>query len=196
MPSHFDLIVTADNRRIAEFQLLDGDGSQLAFRQTDFSTIPVSRLQGLFDLGDYVRLYVEGGKELAAVAEIGTFIAEELLGPEIFKQLWESESQRTLRIQLPGAAEQENPLVTQTSEVRSPPWPARLGSSEQARGTSVGPWLLPETSRQCHPEPPRPASRALPLDTPDLTASRTQGGAIAHSAGIPPVTAAWTAASR
>ncbi|MDQ3583749.1 MAG: hypothetical protein M3495_20045, partial [Pseudomonadota bacterium] len=72
MPAHFDLVVTADYpSRTAELRLLDAHGSQLAYRQTDFKTIAVSRQQGLFDLGDYLRHYVEEGKEAASVAEIG-----------------------------------------------------------------------------------------------------------------------------
>ena len=51
MPPHFDLIITADYpKRTAELSLLDAHGSQLAYRQTDFKTITVSRRQGLFDL--------------------------------------------------------------------------------------------------------------------------------------------------
>jgi len=51
MPSHFDLIIAADYpSRTAELRLRDAHGSQLAFRQTDFKTIAVSRWQGLFDL--------------------------------------------------------------------------------------------------------------------------------------------------
>ena len=58
MPTHFDLIITADHpNRTAEFRLLDAHGGQLAWRQTDFKTIPASRWQGLFDLRNYLRLY-------------------------------------------------------------------------------------------------------------------------------------------
>lgn len=120
MPTHFDLIITADTpNQTAEFRLLDAHGSQLAYRHTDFKTISVSHRQGLFDLRNYLRLYVEEGKETAAVAEIGVCIAEDVLGQDIFAKLWESESQRTLRIQLPGASEEENHLVAALARV---PW--------------------------------------------------------------------------
>ena len=120
MPTHFDLIITADTpSHTAEFRLLDAHSSQLAYRHTDFRTISVSHRQGLFDLRNYLRLYVEEGKEKAAVAEIGVCIAEDVLGQDIFKKLWESESQRTLRIQLPGASEEENHLVAALARV---PW--------------------------------------------------------------------------
>ena len=120
MPSHFDLVVTADYpKRTAKLSLLDAHGSQLAYRQTDFKTIAVSRQQGLFDLGDYLRHYVEEGKEAASVAEIGVSIAEEVFGEEIFRHLWASESQRTLRIQLPGATEDQNHLAAALARV---PW--------------------------------------------------------------------------
>src|SRR5262249_41837470 len=120
MPSHFDLIITADFPSLtAELRLLDAHGVQLAFRQTDFKTIPVSRQQGLFDLRNYLRHYVEEGGEAASVAEIGVCIAEEVLGEDIFRHLWASEAQRTLRIQLPGATEADNHLAAALARV---PW--------------------------------------------------------------------------
>jgi hypothetical protein len=120
MPPHFDLIITADHpNRTAEFRLLDSTGGQLAYRQTDFKTIPASRRQGLFDLRNYLRLYVEEERQSAAAAEIGVCIAEEVLGREIFETLWKSESQRTLRIQLPGASQEENYLAAALARV---PW--------------------------------------------------------------------------
>jgi len=79
MPSNFDLIITADYpSRTAELRLLDEHGVQLVFRQTDFKTITVSRQQGLFDLRNYLRHYVEPGREAASVAEIGVCIGEEV----------------------------------------------------------------------------------------------------------------------
>ncbi|MBI1876353.1 MAG: CHAT domain-containing protein, partial [Acidobacteria bacterium] len=120
MPSHFDLIITADYpNRTADLRLNDAHGSQLAFRQTDFRTITVSRQQGLFDLRNYLRNYVEPGREAASVSEIGVCIAEQVLGDDIFRKLWESEAQRTLRIQLPGATEEENRLAAALARV---PW--------------------------------------------------------------------------
>jgi tetratricopeptide (TPR) repeat protein len=120
MTTHFDLIITADYpKRSAEFHLLDGHGTQIGYRRTDFKTVSTSHLQGLFDLRNYLRLYVEAGKEAAAVAEIGVCIAEKVLGQEIFEKLWPSESQRTLRIQLPGASEEENYLAAALARV---PW--------------------------------------------------------------------------
>jgi hypothetical protein len=62
MPIHFDLVITADYpNRTAEFHLLDVQGSQVAFRQTDFKTISTGHQQGLFDLRNFVRLYVQEG---------------------------------------------------------------------------------------------------------------------------------------
>lgn len=120
MPARFDLIITANYAtRTAEFRLLDEHSSQLASQQTDFKTVSASHLQGLFDLRNYLRKYVEEGKEAAAVTEIGVCIAEEVLGKEIFEILWASESQRTLRIQLPGATEEENHLAAALARV---PW--------------------------------------------------------------------------
>jgi tetratricopeptide (TPR) repeat protein len=129
MQSNFDLIITADYpNRTAELRLLDAHGSQLAFRRTDFKAISASRLHGLFDLRSYLRHYVEKGKEAASVAEIGVCIAEEVLGEEIFRKLWESESQRTLRVQLPGAAEEENLLAAALARV---PWEIARPAADQ-----------------------------------------------------------------
>jgi len=120
MQPDFDLVITADYpNRTAELRLLDEHGSQRAFQQADFKTIEVSRQQGLFDLRNYLRHYVEPGRETASVADIGVCIAEEVLGAEIFWILWESEAQRTLRIQLPGATEEENHLAAALARV---PW--------------------------------------------------------------------------
>jgi len=55
MPTHFDLIITADAPNLtAEFRLLDAHGSQLTYRHTDFKAISVSHQQGLFDLRNYL----------------------------------------------------------------------------------------------------------------------------------------------
>ena len=85
MPSNFDLIITADYpSRTAELHLLDEHSVQLAYRQTDFKAMAVSRQRGLFDLRNYLRLYVEPDREAASVAETGVCIAEEVLGADIF----------------------------------------------------------------------------------------------------------------
>lgn len=129
MQSNFDLIITADYpSRTAELRLLDMHGSQLAFRQTDFKTIAVSRQQGLFDLRNYLRHYVEPGKEAASIAEIGVCIAEEVLGADIFRLLSASESQRALRIQLPGATAEENQLAAALARV---PWEIARAAADQ-----------------------------------------------------------------
>ncbi len=120
MSTNFDLVITADTPSLtAELRLLDGDGNQLFYRPTDFKTIAVSRQQGLFDLRNYLKNYVEQGQEAASVAEIGVCIAEEVLGQEIFPKLWLANNQRTLRIRLPGAAEGENQLAAALARV---PW--------------------------------------------------------------------------
>jgi hypothetical protein len=109
METRFDLIITADDRKLtAELRLLDVGGVQIGFQPTDFKKIVPSRRQGLFDLQNYMRLYVEPGREETAFAEIGVRIAEEVLGEEIFLKLWEPESPRTLCVQLPGAADKRN----------------------------------------------------------------------------------------
>ncbi len=121
MSTHFDLVITADNpARSAELRLLDAKGVQIAYKHTNFKEdVTASHVQGLFDLRNYLRLYVEQGKEASAVAEIGVCIAEEVLGKDIFDKLWQSKSQRTLRITLPGALEADNHLAAALARV---PW--------------------------------------------------------------------------
>lgn len=129
MQSNFDLIITSDYpSRTAELRLLDTNGSQLAYRRTEFKPIAVSRQQGLFDLRNYLRNYVEPGQEQASVAEIGVCIAEQVLGEEIFRTLWESEAQRTLRIQLPGATQEEDHMAAALARV---PWEIARPAADQ-----------------------------------------------------------------
>jgi len=127
MSEHFDLIVSVKDHS-ATFRLLDNSGAQIAYRHTDFTPISVSRQHGLFDLRDYVRLYVAADNEAAAVAEIGVCIAEDVLGREIFEALWRAQTHRTLRIQLPGATEQPNPLAAALARV---PWEIARPAPEQ-----------------------------------------------------------------
>ena len=129
MYTNFDLIITADYpNRTADLRLLDEHGSQLAFRQTDFKTIAAGRQQGLFDLRNYLRLYVEPGQEAARAAEVGVCIAEEVLGEEIFRALWQSEAQRTLRIELPGATDDGDHLAAALARV---PWEIARPAADQ-----------------------------------------------------------------
>ena len=120
MKAHFDLKITANyETRTAELFLHDSAGVQIAFRQTDFNTISVSHQRGLFDLRNYLRLFVEPGKEHAAMADIGVCIAEQVLGEKIFTALYQATSPRTLRIELPGATDTENLLAAALARV---PW--------------------------------------------------------------------------
>src|SRR5262249_46084071 len=69
METNLDLIITANHANLtADFRLLDSAGSQVAYRQTDFKSVPVSLRQALFDLRDYLELYVEPGRESESVA--------------------------------------------------------------------------------------------------------------------------------
>ncbi len=129
MQANFDLIITADTPNLrAELELRDAHGAQLAYRLTEFKEIARSQLDGLFDLRNYLRHYVIEGQEEASVAGIGLCIAEQVLGEEIFKHLWASESQRTLRIQLPGATEEENHLAAALARV---PWEIARPSADK-----------------------------------------------------------------
>jgi hypothetical protein len=129
MTDNFDLIITADTtNRTAELQLRDAHGAQLAYRLTDFKTIDVSQQRGLFDLRNYLRHYVLPNEEAAAIAAIGLCIAEQVLDEEIFKLLYASESQRTLRIQLPGSEHEANHLAAALARV---PWEIARPSADK-----------------------------------------------------------------
>ena len=133
MPADFDLIITADTPNMrAELELRDAHGTHLAYYQADFKTIAHSQQQGLFDLRNYLHNYVVKGEEDAQVAAIGVCIAEQVLGAEIFQQLYASRDQRTLRIQLPGATAESNPLAAALARV---PWEiARPSAKESSLG--------------------------------------------------------------
>lgn len=133
MPSNFDLIITADYpNRSAELRLRDESGSQIAYRQTNFNSISISKVQGMIDLRGYIRDLVVEGEEDKASADIGVCIAKDVLGDEIFNLLWASQSQRSLRIQLPGADEVENRLAAALARV---PWEiARPSVDEETLG--------------------------------------------------------------
>ncbi len=118
MPAHFDLIITADSpSHTAELCLLNAAGVQLAYRQTDFHSIALSRQHGLFNLRDFLQHYATPDQEAASVADIGVCIAEEVLGTDIFRALWAAASQRTLRIELPGASAPDNHLAAALARV-------------------------------------------------------------------------------
>ncbi len=156
MADTFDLIITASaSSQTAEFQLLDAHGAQLAYQQTDFQRLSDSHRRGLFDLRNFLRHYIDEGNESAAIAAVGVCIAEEVLGQAIFETLWRPESQRTLRIQLPGATEVDNPLAAALARV---PW-------EIARPAADRPTLGERNLlvRVVHDMQP-PASKPLELD--------------------------------
>lgn len=158
MPDQFNLIVTTAEHS-AEFRLLDEHGVQIACHQTEFNTISISHQQGLFDLRNYLRHYVEEGKEVSAIAEIGACIAEEVLGQEIFGKLWQAQTQRTLRIQLPGASAEENILAAALARV---PWEiARPGPDQQTLAEHN---LIVRVEH----EAPAPASQPLQLGADEV----------------------------
>ncbi len=120
MAESFDLIVApnSDNTGI-NLQLIRTGGDFVACRSVDFSPLPLSKKQALFDLRSFLRLYVEKGHEEESVARTGVFLAEDILGREIFLKLWEPQSQRSLRVLLPRAKEEGNPLGAALTRI---PW--------------------------------------------------------------------------
>lgn len=129
MPDNFDLIITVAGSLLIDLQLRDAHGSQIAYRQTDFSLITASNQRGLFDLHDYLLLFVEENQQVESMAAIGVCIAQELLGEEIFNLLWASQAQRTIRIQLPNAATYATPLAALLPRI---PWKIARRSLNQS----------------------------------------------------------------
>ena len=102
MPSDFDLVISADTPSLtAEFTLKDADGAHAGYRRTEFRSMTASRLETLFDLREHLKRLVERANQPAALAELGVFIAKDVLGDEIFDKLWKPISQRTLDQSIP-----------------------------------------------------------------------------------------------
>ncbi|MDX2041628.1 MAG: CHAT domain-containing protein [Acidobacteriota bacterium] len=151
MPANFDLIITADTPNLrAEFDLRDEHGNQLAYRQTEFKTIAAAQLHGLFNLRDYLRNYAVG-TETEEVAALGVIIAEQVLGADIFKQLYAAQEPRTLRIELPGATEETNHLAAALARV---PWEIARPSADKPTLNERG--LLVRVVHERQETTPRP----------------------------------------
>ncbi len=117
---HFDLVIsTHSSSERCEIRLLDFKGLELARRICDFNAITASARTGIFNLREYVRIYFDVDQQRAAVAKIGVCIAKEVLGHEIFENLWRSTTPRTLRVVLPGATLVGSPLAGSLARV---PW--------------------------------------------------------------------------
>jgi hypothetical protein len=120
MTSDFDLVIAADTANLtAEFTLKDGDGAHAGYKRTEFARLGASRLETLFDPRESLRRLVDRDKQPAALAELGVAIAKDVLGDEIFDKLWNPQSQRTLRIQLPRPDQAEDSLAAALARV---PW--------------------------------------------------------------------------
>lgn len=130
MTADFDLIITADTPTgRVELDLRDSSGAHLAYRLTEFNSIVASDQHGLFDLRNYLRHYATSdADETARIAHVGLCIAEQVLGEDIFRHLYASEAQRTLRIQLPGAGDEENHLAALLARV---PWEIACPAASQ-----------------------------------------------------------------
>lgn len=155
MSAEMTLVVHADHvRRQAQLHLLDANGIQLGWHSVDFQRLSVSEQRALFDLGNFLRHYVEPEQQATSLANVGVCIAERVLGEQIFLLLWRPESPRTLRIQLPGASEQDNHLAAALARIA---W-------EIARPAPNQPSLAERNLHICvvHDMPP-PASQALHL---------------------------------
>jgi len=125
MHPDFDLVVTAnDDAHSAELRLLDASG-QIGYNEVDIHKIPKSKVDGLFNLREFVHMYANGNDE-EMVAELGVSLAEDVLGAKIFGHLSKSANRRTLRVRLPVA--QTNPLAAALARV---PWEIARGPHDE-----------------------------------------------------------------
>lgn len=132
MPAPFKLIITTNHpQHTAKLCLFDAHGSQLAHQLIDFNNIPHFTQCGLFNLQHYLHHYVATDQQAAKVAELGVYIAEQLLGEALFKCLYQTDAARTLCISLPGAGAEQDNLAAALARV---PW-------EMARPTPNQPTL-------------------------------------------------------
>lgn len=120
LPTQFDLVITTNTATdVADFHLQDDHGTQLAFHQADFKNISASHRRGVFDLRNYLDIYIDPGNEAAAIADVGVAIAQNVLGQAIIEKLWDGTHQRTLLIHLPGSVGGQDNLAAALAQV---PW--------------------------------------------------------------------------
>jgi len=140
------LIVEADEvRNPVRFRLLDEHGVQLVSRQVLLDDHDLSHWEGLFDTRRYVdrlegNLLGEGKSEPAIaeelISELGVFLGEKVLGPEIMKELTRTKQRRELLVRLSsvkeGAASGKSDESAFVSVFARIPWEiARLSLEDQ-----------------------------------------------------------------
>ncbi|MCT0208660.1 CHAT domain-containing protein [Synechococcus sp. CS-1332] len=153
MPAHYQLRIGLDpSGRGADFRLLDAHGSQIDYHHTDIAALTASRQQGLFDLRQYLRDYIEEQRQEEEITAIGVCIAHDLLGEKITQLLWKPINQRTLSIQLPTGPQQAHPLAAALARV---PWELTRPSANQQ--------TLAERNLVVRIEPPSDAPCSEPL---------------------------------
>ncbi len=132
-------VETATAQHPIRFRLRDEHGRHLGENQLVFHEHRQALWEGLFDTRQYVQRYTgsmcrEGQAEPATAAQLiddlGVFLGQKVLGPEIFDRLARDHRRRTLLVRLPAAG--VDPLAAAFARV---PW-------EIARGGPAQPPLL------------------------------------------------------
>ena len=99
------IVTEAADSAKAQLCLRNAAGEQLGSHSVDLSALSPTAQLALFDLHRYLQHYVapEPAAQAQAMAQTGVWIAEKLLGEQIFAALWQQGSiaQRSLRITLP-----------------------------------------------------------------------------------------------
>ncbi len=116
------LIIQTDvARQLVQLRLQDQDGNQLGYHCLELPTLAVSERRAMFDLGNFLHHYVAPAETEASIEKVGIAIANKLLGEQIFKQLWQPSTERTLRIVLP-AATQDEAAQNLSADLARVPW--------------------------------------------------------------------------
>jgi hypothetical protein len=103
MPALFKLDVETDPpARRAVLRLYDQGGTFVAAHEVELAKHPPATWEGLFDTRNHVRRLRGVTPESRRLVELGQFLGEHVLGPDIAKALAAGIDSRTLLVRLPG----------------------------------------------------------------------------------------------
>jgi hypothetical protein len=105
---------TDPDEKVVRLRLTDEQGRQLGANQVRLAEHGAALWQGLFHTRAYVRTYANSvlftdrpATAADLLAQIGVFLGEKVLGPEIMKTLYAGRHQRSLLVREPAALENQ-----------------------------------------------------------------------------------------
>ena len=119
MPT-FELEITTD-KGLVRLRLTDDQGKQLVSKQVVVARYPRARWEALFDTRRYVERHAEAAEQ--RLKDIGEFLGQEIMGPEITEELVADRADPSLLVRLP--ATENDPLAAAFARV---PWEIALDS--------------------------------------------------------------------